>query len=273
MQITRLHHTLAGLLLCAGAWPALAWPAVALAGAPSVRAGLVWCTHGLDPQARAAVFEGSMSSLRRADRMQMRFELLQGLPGAALEPVQAPGLGDWQSARPGVRRFQFRQRVDSLAAPARYRAVLTFRWFDRSGRQVAQIQRRSPVCDQPDLRPALRVTRIVGQRVKDAASYGVTVRNAGRGDAPAFDLALVVDGAPLPAQPVEGLAAGEFRQLTVSGPACAAGGSVEAILDPAGKVDQATRDGDVHAVTCPLGAPASPANTPPPASRQAGLPR
>jgi hypothetical protein len=215
------------------------------------------CHVALHSTERYAVFSGTMRSLRRGtDRMYMRFDLFQRSKGtAAFKHVLAPGLGVWNPADRGVRRFRFRQKVTNLSAPAGYRAVVSFRWTEAEGRPVLKTSHLTPVCFQRDLRPDLRIGRVTGSRLpNEGALYQVTVRNDGGVAATGFDVGLDVDGTPvLPRQALATLAPGARQVVTFRGPRCAAGGTLLATADPDNRVDEADETNDALTVPCPLG--------------------
>src|SRR5437899_2348649 len=147
------------LILIAGA-SVLALPVAAQsANPPRASAQLERCHPSLDAAQRYAVFSGVMRSLRAGqDRMEMRFDLFRRAASAfAFKRVAAPGLGVWNRADAGVGRFRFKQKVANLTAPAAYRAVVSFRWINAGGRVFARAQHVTPTCQQPDLRPNLRI--------------------------------------------------------------------------------------------------------------------
>ena len=96
-----------------------------------------------------AVFEGRMRALPDAQRLQMRFLLQVQEPGRPRwRPVRAPGWRAWAQGRPGARSFVFTRVVERLVGPARYRAVVRFRWLDEDGTVLVRERRASPPCRQ-----------------------------------------------------------------------------------------------------------------------------
>lgn len=199
--------------------------------ATPLRAALTACTTGAEPSARAATFVGSMPR-RGAARMQMRFELLQRLGASGpFKRVTVPGWGRWETAQRGRSGFVFTKRVQDLAAPAAYRAIVRFRWRNARGRVVQRAQRRSPVCHQPDPRPDLRAAHL--ERV--GGDWLLTIRNLGGSATPAFGVVLVVDGvlqAPVAAGPI--LPGGREQVRLDSGP-CS---EIEVRVDAENVVDE-----------------------------------
>jgi hypothetical protein len=244
-----LISTACALVAAAGASTAAGRPSRALTAVER-------CHAALHAGERSAVFSGTMRSLRRgADRMEMRFDLYRRVKGATtFVHVSALGLGVWNAAARGVRRFRFRQKVANLSAPAAYRALVSFRWTDAEGRQLSRTSQVTPVCWQPDLRPDLRIARVTGTRgPAESALYLVTVRNEGRTAASAFAVGLEVNGAPvLPAPVLPMLEPGGRQAVAFTGPRCAAGSAVRATVDVDNRVDEADEADDALLVPCPL---------------------
>jgi hypothetical protein len=235
--------------------PALAGVEDALTGrTPQVRATLVACHFALPQAARFAVFGGSMASLSNGkDRLQMRFDVYRRVPGRALfQRIQAPGLGTWNKADAGVAKYRFRQKVENLPAPAFYRAVVSFRWLNATGKVFARTKRTTASCFQPDPRPDLRPTRVTGTPLGGGnIRYDVVVRNDGRSQASDFDLALNVNGLAQPASTVPELAAGGRRVVQITGPGCDPGSQLRVDVDPDNRVAEADETNNSLAVDCP----------------------
>ncbi|MDQ3870744.1 MAG: hypothetical protein M3301_03895 [Chloroflexota bacterium] len=248
----RLAATSVGtLVLLAAAAPA------ALA-APFARATVGACRVDPAPVQRYVVFTGEMASLRKGNRMEMRFELERRAPGeASFVPVDVPKLGVWNRAKAGRSPYRFTQRVQKLAAPARYRARVTFRWTGPKGAKKVVMRRVTPACRQPDFRPDLRLQAVASQKVPgtDEADYTVAVRNTGRTVARSragFDVVLSIDGVALPATTVDGLAPHDRLELTFRGPRCRpVNGSATAVVDPGKRVDEARETNNAIAIPCP----------------------
>ena len=245
------------LLLIAGA-SLLALPAAAQSvNPPRASAQLDRCHASLDAAQRYAAFSGVMRSLRSGqDRMDMRFDLFRRAPGAfAFKRVAAPGLGVWKRADAGVGRLKFKQKVENLTAPAAYRAVVSFRWIGANGRVFARAQHVTPACQQPDLRPNLRIGAITGSRTGDKTTlnYDVTVRNSGASAARGFDVSLSIGGVPVvPAQTVGLLRAGERVTLRFTGKRCTAGTPIVATADAGGAVAESNEADNQLSVPCPI---------------------
>jgi hypothetical protein len=236
---------------------AVAAPAVAHAQAPPLRAKLAACQSGPEPTDRTATFTGSMPKVQGTSRMWMRFELRARIPPSLdYVAVKAPGLGVWQkSGRTPSSGFVFTQRLQALAAPGTYKAVVRFRWYGPGGKLLRSARRETTSCKQPDQRPDLRAGLLgaVDGPQPGQATYSLFVRNAGRTGAGAFDVGLSVAGVAQPAQRVAGLAAGEEQTVTFLAPRCAPGSNLRFTLDPRGEVAEAAEGDDVVQRACPFG--------------------
>jgi hypothetical protein len=112
-------------------------------------ASLVRCLTSPEQAERSVTFAGEMTLIPGATRMSMRIELLERTPkGGGYHPVLAPGLGAWRADAPGVSTYKHLARFTDLAAPASYRALVSFRWLGLHGRVVRREELRSPRCVQ-----------------------------------------------------------------------------------------------------------------------------
>lgn len=232
--------------------------AAAQAQAPTSKLALVArvqdCHTGLAADQRYAVFVGQMPALVGTKRMAMRFDLYQHVTAAGFQRISVPKFGVWQRSLRGQSGFIFHKRVDALVAPANYRVVISFRWYDRTGKLQRSAQRISKVCKQPDPRPNLTVGRVQGVHgaVKGTVNYDIVVRNQGLGDAGPFGLLLTVNGTAQPEQKtVGGLAAGAKTDVTVTAPACTPGSTVTVQLDPQNQVAESNEADDSFTRACP----------------------
>lgn len=236
--------------------PVSAAAAASRQAAPSLRAETPTCRSGATSAERFAVFSGSMPARRGARRMAMRFDLQRREPGdRRYRRVSAPSFGRWERSRPGRSGFIYSKRVDGLRAPARYRAVVRFRWLNARGRTVASARRTTPACAQPDPRPNLRLLalRATGAAEAGQVTYLLTVVNSGRGPAGAFRVSAGPDdGGPPGAITVGGMASREARVIEVAARACTPGSRVRVRLDAEAAVAESDEgDNDVRRA-CPL---------------------
>jgi hypothetical protein len=224
-------------------------------GRSDARARLVACKPALDQLSRSLVVDSVMRALAPGDRMQMRFDLYQRKPSALRFRRMAPpgvGLGVWNPSTPGFSRFRYRKAIQNLAAPAVYFVKVSYRWLDAAGTVTARTARRTGLCNQPDLRPDLRIVD-AGQPRRLGPSefaYRVVLHNAGRTAAGSFDVVPVVNGVRGRSTTVPGLLAGERRAVDVIGPRCPSGGRTAIVVDPDNRVDEANEANNTRWLTC-----------------------
>jgi subtilase family serine protease len=84
------------------------------------------------------------------------------------------------------------------------------------------------------------------------ADYQVVVRNDGRSVAASFGVVLSVDGAAQPPLTASSLDPGARTTLNMQAPRCAAGSTVEVVLDPAHQISEALGGGESDTLPCPL---------------------
>jgi hypothetical protein len=235
----------------------LAVPAAAGAAQrrPPLQARLVACATGPTAAARRATFTASMPALAGGVRMGIRFDLLERAVG---EPefarVRLPAWGRWERSDRGRTGFIYTKTVRGLRAPGAYRARVRFRWYAADGRVLRRARRLTAICREPDPRPDLRAGALaIGPGLGGGTvTYLLTVRNAGRGAAGAFAVALATAGVPQAPVAVDGLAAGEGRVVEIAGPRCAPGSTVRFVLDPDGAVAESEEADDVVDRPCPV---------------------
>ena len=225
--------------------------APAVAQAVPTKAALESCHTGAGPLDRYAVFAAQMGTIGGASKLQLRFDLYQHLPGVkGFAPIAAPGLGVWRSSTADI--FRYRKQVAGLQAPGAYRAIVRFRWLGPKGGVLKNARRTSGICRQPDPGVNLAVGAITARKA-DAGrvQYLVKIRNDGRADAGAFDVAFALGSAAQPDETVESLGAGATTTVTFVGPRCAAGDQITVHVDPQGRVQQTDRTDDQKVVACP----------------------
>jgi CARDB len=229
----------------------------ALAAAPgTARVTVPLCHSDVTPLERRITWVGEMTSIKRGNRMEMRFEVfVRTAADQTWKLVEAPDLGIWNRAKAGTTEYKFRQKAVNLAAPASYKARVTFRWLGPGKSDKTTKVKTSKVCEQTDPRPNLRVVRLDASPLKAGlANYQVVIRNVGASAASGpngFDVAVAVDGVAQPSKNVLGLRPGELVQVNVRAPRCAQGGTVRAAVDPDQRIDQSDRADDVLELPCP----------------------
>lgn len=209
------------------------------------------------PAGRYAIFKGTMPSIGQAGRMEMRFDLFQRpvTRGGWTRVQGVDSFGEWDLSDTDVSGFIVKKRVGNLAAGAAYRAVVRYRWRDARGRIVRHKKRVTPPCAQPDTRPDLvvRAPEIAGGRRSDLVTYRAFVVNRGRGPAGQFNVVFEVNGAAQPVQRVGPLGVGDRALVTVQGPRCLAGTTLQVTVDSSGEVDETNEDDNVLERPCPAG--------------------
>ena len=213
------------------------------------------CHTGVNPLDRYAIFSAQVGRYTKTRTLQIRFDLLQRLPGAkTFRPIAAPGLGVWSSSTKDV--YRYRKTVAGLQAPGAYRAVVRFRWLAANGSVQRTAHRRTGICTQPDPGVNLLVGAVRAQSIGSGRDrYLVTIRNSGHADAGTFDVAFALNDASQPDETVEGLGAGASTTVTFTAPACGSGDQITVHVDPQGRVQQTDRTDDQKVVDCPVPAP------------------
>ena len=84
---------------------------------------LLECSRGKLAK-RWALFRGEMTQIPEGAGCECASTLSEKVGADPWRAVQAPGLGEWLDASPGVPRFAFRQKVAGLEGDA-YRALTT----------------------------------------------------------------------------------------------------------------------------------------------------
>ncbi|HEY1538130.1 MAG TPA: CARDB domain-containing protein [Solirubrobacteraceae bacterium] len=256
MDCAKRTGSIVAAWLALGTGVALAQPAPVTPAPPppatpvALSAAVETCETSPLPVGRVASFVGSMPATTGATQMQMRFDLQRRHPGERHWRIVrgAQGFGVWATADPGRAGFVFHKRVDSLPAPAAYRAVVRFRWNAADGTIVRRARRTTSACDQPDLRPDLvpGSLRAVLDAQPALAVYTFVVRNSGRSAAGPFSVRVAGAVAGVP-----GLAAGGQASVVVVGAACAPGSMVDALVDSDHRVDE-TDERNALRRRCPL---------------------
>ncbi len=223
------------------------------APAAAVATGLDQCQAGSASQNGSATFRGEMRSVPGSDRMAIRFDLYARAPGEA-RFTRSAAPSAWIRSVPGTARFIWHKRFEELTGPADYRTVVRFRWYDAGGAPIARARRTTDACTQPDPRPNLTLgapTVLAGPQ-PGLRRYAIPVRNAGRGDAGPFEVALRIGAAPESALvAVSALAAADVQTVTFVAPPCAPGDALRFEADPGDRVVEVDERDNVLRVACP----------------------
>jgi hypothetical protein len=197
-----------------------------------------------------AVFHARMQRLAGADRMAMRFTLLERGSAGGFAPLKVPGLRRWHRSLPGVSAFGYRQGIRNLVENAVYRMRVDYRWFSPEGELVRSMRRRSSPCHQYSALPNLRA-KVLGHTpgaMPGVVRYVVRVKNDGNAAANDASVALVVDGDVVDTVGGVTLAAGERRTVTIRGPECDR--LVEVRADPDDTIAESSEEDNADAVDC-----------------------
>jgi hypothetical protein len=201
-----------------------------------------------EPDQRAAEFEARMGKVDDAVRLKMRFTLQARKPGKhSFKRVAAPGFSAWTTAEPGTSRYVFTRRVEGLVGPARYRAMVRFKWIDAHGKTVLTARRYSKACRQPDHRPNLKLKALSHEGKR---RYTALVVNNGRTASGPFELQVAVGETLLAPVAVESLEPGQQQLVTVVGPQCVAGTAITATADPQNLIDERSETDNAFTTTC-----------------------
>lgn len=224
---------------------ALAAAAPASAATP-VKVRLVSCSL----EQHEATFKGSMRLVPDAERMAMRFTLLEKTGRGPAQPVAAPELRKWNRSKPGVRRFVYRQRFRNLPENATHRVRVHFRWYSAGGEVILRSTRRSALCRQFKTLPNLtaNLTRIARSQVPGVWRYEATVRNTGRAGATAVPVRLTVDGDVVDTVRIASLRRGERRTVVIRGPQCSRLAHLE--VDPEQAIAETSDDDNSDELGC-----------------------
>jgi hypothetical protein len=141
------------LLLAIAGLAGGAVPATAAAPAPSVPASLrgFVCRQAMTPLNRIVEVTATMRPLAGTERMSLRFQLFERLPGQWFHLVRGGDLGRWRHPNPPTFGQQpgdtwvVNKPVANLDSPAVYRFRVTFRWVGWSG-SVTKAVRLSQLC-------------------------------------------------------------------------------------------------------------------------------
>jgi hypothetical protein len=209
------------------------------------RVGLLDCSF----QDHSATFYARMKLVDGADRMALRFTLLERTGVEGEKSVKAPGLSRWRWSKPGVLALRYRQGVRNLEQNATYRARVDFRWYSAGGTEVQRAQRRSPRCRQFVTLPNLttKITRIARTDVPGVMRYEALVTNVGQAAVASVPLRLSVDGDVVDTISFP-LGAGEARSVVIRGPHCQRLARVEA--DPEKTIAETSDADNAHELSC-----------------------
>lgn len=245
-------------------------PASSARGASRARAELSQfaCHPALAPSDRSVSVRAIMRPLRHTLKMELRFELIAaGRAGQPSGAVRGGDLGTWITPSDrtlGQRpkdQWELTKQVKNLAAPARYRFRVRFRWIGAHGRVIGAASRQTPFCAQPELRPDLTVSSITVQPIAGRPQrerYVVQIRNLGRTAAGSFYVRLAEGSAASGAVPatlgersLSRLGPRSRQTLTFAGPRCATGEEAQVLVDAYNQVQEYNEQNNSLTVPCP----------------------
>jgi hypothetical protein len=232
---------------------ALAAPSAAQAAPPATvsvdQCGLV----GTKKQQLGVTFSAEMNGVDGTKTMAIDFDLYTR-PAGQSSYKRDPRAAESVSRR-AVAVYQYGPRtfvLPDLATATDFKARFVFRWTASDG-DVTTVKRWSSVCrvaPQPDL--ALGDLTTTTSPQPGVQRYTIPVRNDGRADAGAFDVALRIGAEDRPAVTVAGLAAGAAQAVTFMAPRCAPGDVLRFEVDPDDRVAEEDERDNVLTVACPI---------------------
>ena len=197
----------------------------------------------------SAAFQARMKLVDGADRMALRFTLLERTGVEGDKMVKAPGLRRWHWSKPGVVSLRYRQGVRNLEENVTYRARVDFRWYASSGEELLRARRRSARCRQfvglPNL--VAKLTDVRQAKVPGVLRYESLVRNTGAAAVAAVPVRLTVDGNVVDTVSLS-LAPHESRTVVIRGPGCQRLARVE--VDPEKSIAETSEADNAHELAC-----------------------
>lgn len=222
------------------------------------------CQRALDPANRSVSVTAVMRPVTGTEHMALRFDLLGSTPTSVARPVKAGDLGVWISpSNPTLGQlpgdvWNLQKSVVSLAAPARYRFKVDFRWTGSHGQLLGNAVRYSARCKQVELRPDLAVTSITVTPIAGQPNYDLytaQVANNGNSGAGPFDVMFAsADGATVKTHTIRFLRARATTTEAFAGPVCTSTSDPTITADSASEIDDLNRANNSLQATCPAAA-------------------
>jgi hypothetical protein len=264
MLLTIEMKRLAATVLAVVSGALLSFASVAVAS-PLPRAQLEGysCQRALDPPDRSVAIKAVTRPLAGTRHMSVKFDLFERRAGSSTSEsaVRAGGLGVWISPlNPTLGQLPgdvwvLNKSVVNLAAPARYRFRVTFRWTGAHGHVLGTAVRYSAVCAQRELRPDLLVRSIAVSPVAgmpNEALYTAVIANRGATGAGPFEVLFTPnDGSSPQSRTVGYLGAGGSRTMSFAGPACQSADPPIVTVDATDEVDDYNRANNQLTAVCP----------------------
>jgi hypothetical protein len=231
---------------------ALAAPAAAF-GAPPATVSVDQCGLVGAKKQLGVTFSAEMEGIDGAKTMAIDFELYTRPAGQS--SFRRDARAEESVSRKAVAVYQYGPRtfvLPDLATATDFKARFVFRWT-ASGGDVTTLRRWSSVCrvtPLPDLGLGDLTTTTSPQ--PGVQRYTIPVRNHGRADAGAFDVALRIGAEDRAPVTVAGLAAGASQAVTFTAPRCAPGDVLRFEVDPDDRVAEEDERDNVLTVACPI---------------------
>jgi hypothetical protein len=233
---------------------ALAAPGQAQAAFKQPSSQVLECKSSDAGETRSATFQGRMLAIAGTDRMLMRFTLMERFGDEKLHPVRLPKLKAWQSSKPGIKDFRYKQIVTGLQGGGEYRMFVDFRWLDADGNLLRKKRRLSGVCRQPGELANLQPGRPSEQPGPEGTSvYVVPVHNPGKVAATDVAVELSVDGATTDVGHIDSIDPGQTREVRFTGPACKR--QLRVVVDPLDSVKERFERDNTLVLPCPAALP------------------
>jgi hypothetical protein len=233
--------------------------ATALLAAPAAQARedagvrVAECRTAAAQADRRASFEGRMTTVAGAQRMQMRFTLqARASRRQKWRRVAVPGFEAWVTSTAGIDRYVYTKKVANLLAPNEYRVVVDHRWLGSGSRRVGRDRTVSGSCRQPDLRPNLvpENVEVAAGPQPAAARYRIRIRNRGPSQAAPSELSLALNGQVLASEAVPALRPREWRVVVVQAPRCRPGAKLDVTADASGAIDERNELDNLLTLAC-----------------------
>jgi hypothetical protein len=200
--------------------------------------------------ARSATWYARMDTVPGASKLQLRFQLLERLGKVETwSKLDVPALRPWHTSQAGVKRFGWKQTVDSLRLGGAYKARVQYRWLSASGAVLASQTREAPVCRGPLPNVVVGNLTVTPGPTEETRTYQVDIQNTGKLDAGAVEVSLSVDKAVLDTVTLDGLAPGQSATASFTGPLCRHAVRVQA--DPGNSIGESIEGDNSQLFACP----------------------
>lgn len=222
------------------------------------------CQRALDPANRSVSVTAVMRPVAGTQHMALRFDLLSSTPTSAARPVKAGDLGVWISpSNPTLGQlpgdvWNLQKPVVALAAPARYRFRVQFRWTGPHGQVLGTAVRYSARCKQVELRPDLAVSSIAVSAIAGQPGYDLytaqIVNNGASGAGPFEVMFASADGATVKTHTIRFLRAHATTTESFVGPVCTSTNDPTITADSTNEIDDLNRANNSLQASCPAAA-------------------